>query len=86
MGIVIGSTVKGLIAGLLIGFFARKVKSLPLGILFGLVVGGLLAYGVVLLGTPYFWQIVLPGSLVGVIVGYATQKHGEAPRASSTVS
>ena len=86
MGIVIGSTMKGLIAGLLIGFFARKVRSVPLGILFGLVVGGLLAYGVVLMGNPYFWEIVLPGSLVGVIVGYATQKYGEAPRTSPKVS
>jgi len=85
MGIVIGSTMKGLIAGLLIGFFARKVKSLPLGILFGLVVGGLLAY-LVTIGGPYFWEIVLPGSLVGIIVGFATQKYGEAPRTSSTVS
>lgn len=86
LSIVIGSTMKGVIAGLLIGFFARKVKSVPLGILFGLAVGGLLAYGVVLMGNPYFWEIVLPGSLVGVIVGYATQKYGEAPRTSSTVS
>jgi hypothetical protein len=86
LGIVIGSTMKGVIAGLLIGFFARKVKSVPLGILFGLVVGCLLAYGVVLMGNPYVWEIVLPGSLVGVTVGYATQKHAEAPRASSTVA
>ena len=43
VGIVIGSTVKGLIAGVLIGYFARKVKSLPLGIVFGLAVGLLLA-------------------------------------------
>lgn len=85
LGIVIGSTVKGLIAGVLIGFFARKVRSLPLGILFGLVVGAILAY-LVTLGGPYFWEIVLPGSLVGVIVGYATQKYGEAPRTSSTAS
>ena len=85
VGIVIGSTVKGLIAGVLIGYFARKVKSVPLGILFGLVVGGLLAYGVVLMGNPYFWEIVLPGSIVGIIVGYATQRHGET-RAPETVS
>jgi predicted ABC-type sugar transport system permease subunit len=85
VGIVIGSTVKGLIAGVLIGYFARKVKSVPLGILFGLVVGGLLAYGVVLMGNPYFWEIVLPGSIVGIIVGYATQRHGET-RAPETAS
>jgi len=86
VGIVIGSTFKGLVAGLLIGFFARKVRSVPLGILFGLVVGGLLAYGVVLMGNPYFWEIVLPGSLVGVIVGYATQKYGKAPQPSVKAS
>jgi hypothetical protein len=86
LGIVIGSTIKGLIAGLLIGFFARKVKSVPLGILFGLVVGGLLAWGVVLMGNPYFWEIVLPGSLVGVIVGYATQRYGTAPASPKTAS
>jgi len=39
MGIVIGSTFKGLIAGVCIGYFARKVNSLGLGILFGLAVG-----------------------------------------------
>lgn len=86
VGIVIGSTVKGLVAGLLIGYFARKVRSVPLGVLFGLVVGALLAYGVVLMGNPYVWQIVLPGSVVGLIVGFATQKHSEAPAAQRTAS
>ena len=42
--IVVGSTIKGVIAGVLIGFFARKVHSLTLGILFGLAVGLLLAF------------------------------------------
>ena len=41
--IIVGSTFKGLVGGILIGFFARKVKSLPLGILFGLAIGALLA-------------------------------------------
>lgn len=85
LGIVIGSTFKGLVAGLLIGFFARKVKSVPLGIVFGLAVGALLAY-LVTIGGPYFWEIVLPGSLVGVIVGYATQKYGSSSRAPETAS
>lgn len=84
VGIVIGSTFKGLVAGVLIGVFARKVKSLPLGIVFGLGVGALLAYGIVMMntaaGTPaYFWEIMLPGSLVGVIVGYVTQRFGKGP-------
>lgn len=88
MGIVIGSTFKGLIAGVLIGYFARKVRSLPLGLVFGLTVGALLACGVVLMqksagGPAYYWQIILPGALVGVIVGYATQRHPERASANN---
>lgn len=80
LGIVIGSTFKGLVAGVLIGFFARKVRSLPLGILFGLAVGAFFAYLIAMQpnaqGGHYYWEIMLPGSLLGMIVGYATQKHG----------
>src|ERR1700722_5351896 len=61
--IVIGSTVKGLVAGVLIGFFAQKVRSLPLGILFGLGVGALLAlpiaYAKYQQGKFYFVEIML---------------------------
>src|SRR6202030_1194999 len=76
IGIVIGSTIKGIIAGILIGFFARKVHSLALGILFGLGVGLLLAFFVAHMQKGYYFEIILPGGLVGVIVGYATQKYG----------
>ena len=79
--IVIGSVFKGFVTGVLIGYFAQKVQSLPLGILFGLAVGGALAFAVALmqyfqLGRVYFWQIMLPGAVLGIIVGYVTQKHG----------
>src|SRR5258706_16401515 len=37
-GIIVGTTVKGLIAGIAAGIFARKVNSVPLGILFGVAV------------------------------------------------
>jgi hypothetical protein len=81
LGIVIGSMIKGFIGGVLIGFFAQKVRSLPLGIVFGLGVGALLAFIVALLqylgqGRVYFWQIMLPGAAVGLIVGYVTQQYG----------
>ena len=80
--IVIGSTVKGLITGVLIGWFAKKVSSLPLGILFGFAIGTLLALGVSLMQKaagqpPYYWEIMTPGAILGIIVGYATFTHGE---------
>ena len=80
--IIIGSTIKGLIAGLLIGAFARKWNSLGLGIIFGLGVGALLAFFVAHMQGKYYFEIMLPGSLVGVIVGYATQRFGRAPQAA----
>ena len=87
LGIVVGSTIKGLIAGILIGYFARKVHSLPLGILFGLSVGLLLAFAVAAMPNPegkhYYFEIMLPGGLVGVIVGYATQRYGSLKMAQS---
>lgn len=78
LGIVVGSTIKGIIAGILIGFFARKVHSLALGILFGLGVGLILAFFVAHMQGKYYFEIMLPGGLVGLIVGYATQKYGSS--------
>ncbi len=78
MGIVIGSTFKGLVAGACTGYFAKKVNSLPLGILFGLAIGMFLAYLVAAMPNPsgqhYYFEIMLPGSIVGAIVGFATQR------------
>src|SRR5512145_2597774 len=71
VGIVLGSTVKGVIAGLIIGLVAQRTQSLTIGIVVGLAVGAFLAW-LVTLGGPYFWEIILPGAIVGLIVGYAT--------------
>ena len=75
-GIVIGSTLKGIIAGIAIGFFAKKFHSLPIGILFGLLVGAFLALVAFMQG-GYYFEIIVPGALVGLIVGFATQKYGK---------
>jgi hypothetical protein len=80
-GIVFGSTMKGLIAGVAAGIFARKVNSVPLGILFGLGVGFVLAFLVALKQHGYYLEIILPGSIVGMIVGWATQRYGYATSA-----
>ena len=78
VGIVIGSTFKGILTGVLAGVFARKVNSLPFGIAAGLVVGLLLSFAVAAMGDAtgkhYYFEIMLPGSILGAIVGFATQK------------
>ena len=79
-GIVVSSTFKGVIAGIAIGFFAKKFHSLPLGLLFGLAIGALLAYLTARFAVGgYYFEIMFPGSLVGLIVGFATQKYGQTP-------
>ncbi len=86
-GIVIGSMGKGLLAGLIIGFVSRKWQSLTVGLVAGTAIAALFALPIALMnknaatGQPYFWEIMIPGSMVGLIVGYATQKFGTpAPR------
>lgn len=83
-GILLGSTGKGLVAGILIGWFARKVNNLALGVVFGLAMGALFALPFALMPDPvtgqqYFWEILIPGSLVGLIVGFLTQRYGLRP-------
>ncbi len=53
-----------------------QVKSVAWGIAFGLLVGALLAYGVAAMQHGYYFEIMLPGSIVGAIVGWATQRYG----------
>lgn len=87
VGILIGSTIKGMIAGIAAGWFARKVQSVAAGIVFGLLVGALLAFGVCQLqGGKYYFEIMLPGSIVGLIVGWTTQRYGRIPQRSSTAA
>jgi hypothetical protein len=76
VGIVLGSTIKGIVAGMVIGLFARRVHSVAKGVLFGLAVGLCLAFGVALLQHGDHFQVMLPGGLVGLVVGYATQRYG----------
>ncbi len=88
--IVAGSVVKGLVVGVIVGWVAKKVDSLPIGLLAGLVVGAFFAFLVALMpdeqGNHYYWQILLPGSVLGLIVGYATQRYGTPARTRGTSS
>lgn len=79
--IIIGSTFKGLMTGVIAGFVATKTDSLPIGIGFGLIVGLILSWLVAWGGGDpnqphYYVEIMLPGSALGAIVGFATQRFG----------
>lgn len=80
--IMIGSIVKGLVAGILIGYLAKKVGSLPLAIVLGLAVGLILAFAVAAMPSPdgkhHYFAILLPGGILGLIVGFATHKFGKS--------
>jgi hypothetical protein len=87
-GIVVGSSLKGLLAGVIIGVIARKLESTRLGVAIGTLVALALTAPIAHLnavhyGSPsYYYKIMLPGALVGAIVGYVTMRYGRRPRAS----
>jgi hypothetical protein len=78
MGSVITfSMLKGLVSGVTIGYVAQKVHSMLLGIVAGVAIAAALSLLVILrAGMALFWDIMLPGMLLGVIVGFCTQKFG----------
>jgi hypothetical protein len=86
-GILVGSSIKGMIVGLLCGWFARKVESTTWGVVVGAALGLLFAFLVAAMdsqnGTHHYLEIMLPGFVVGAIIGFLTQKvgqfHGEGP-------
>jgi hypothetical protein len=82
-GILVGSSLKGMIVGVLSGWFALKVQSASKGVVFGCVLGLLFAYLVAAFPDPnghhYYLEIMLPGFIVGGIIGFLTQVKGNRP-------
>lgn len=90
-GIVVGSSIKGILAGVIVGVIARRMKSPGAGVALGTVVAGIITAPIAWLnathyGNPsYYWKIMLPGALVGAIVGYVIVRYGKPakPREAS---
>jgi hypothetical protein len=84
-GIVMGSSTKGLIAGLIVGVVARRMRSSSAAIGVGVAVAAAFTAPIAYLNAAhygnasYFWKIMLPGALVGAMVGYITTRYGKAP-------
>ena len=83
--IVVGSTVKGVITGLLAGVIANWKHSTAVGIVTGLAIGFVLSTLASLSQPDHYWEIVLPGMLVGGIVGFVTQRYPLASLSRSAV-
>jgi len=83
LSIVLGSTGKGLLTGLAAGWAARRWNSMAVAVLVGFAVGLALSYAVAAMGDAsgnhYYLQIVLPGAVLGLIVGFASQRFGRPP-------
>ncbi|MGE0439713.1 MAG: hypothetical protein AB7L66_00335 [Gemmatimonadales bacterium] len=85
-GIVGGSVFKGVLVGALIGWLSRRLRTVGSAVLWGGVLGlffaGLVSLAQKLSGEPaYYWEIMLPGTILGMIVGYATFRYQEKPAA-----
>jgi len=82
-GILMGSTLKGMLVGVLCGVVARKVQSNKVGIALGAGLGLLFAFLVAAMpqpniGHPYL-EIMTPGFVLGALTGFLTQRWGVAP-------
>ena len=86
MGILIGSTFKGMLVGVICGFIARKVRSMKAGITLGAALGLLFAYLVAAMpsetGEHYYLEIMVPGCIVGALIGFLTQRTGVPKKAA----
>ena len=76
VGIIIGSSVKSMMVGVLAGWYALKVDSVPKGIILGSVLGLLFAYAVAAMQKDNYLEIMAPGFVVGAIIGLLTQRMG----------
>ena len=87
--IMVGSSIKGMIVGVLTGWFAHRVQSMTWGIVVGSAFGLLFAFLVAAMGDPngqhHYLEIMLPGFVVGAIIGFLTQKAGKPGRKKATV-
>jgi hypothetical protein len=72
------SLLKGLLSGIAIGYVSQRFHSMLVGILAGALIAAALSLLVILrAGMALFWDIMLPGMLLGVVVGFTTQRFGK---------
>ena len=52
-------------------------------LVFGTALGLLFAYFIARMQGKYYFEIMLPGAIVGLLTGYATQRYGRKPETTA---
>ncbi len=87
-GIVMGSSIKGLLAGVIVGAIARKLEKTGWAVAIGIAIAGVITAPVAFLNAKqygnasYYWKIMLPGALVGAMVGFVVMRYGRPAKAT----
>jgi hypothetical protein len=74
--ILIGSTIKGLINGVIAGIITKKTSSILRTTLYSGFAGIILSILAAIPSGAYF-EILLPGTIVGLLTGFITAKWGK---------
>lgn len=76
--VIVGSTVKGVMTGWLAGVVANRMRSTPVGVGAGLMIGLVLSTLAAIGQGDHYLEIIVPGMLVGAITGFVTQRYSAA--------
>ncbi len=76
MQIIMGSVMKDALVGAISGIFALKIRSIGAGVIFGAAVGCAFAFLVAHMQHAHYVEILAPGTIVGAVLGYFTQRVG----------
>jgi peptidoglycan/LPS O-acetylase OafA/YrhL len=81
VSIMVASTIKGLLTGVAAGWVARRTNSMAYAVLVGFAVGFALSFAAAAVspdtaGHYHYFEIILPGAIVGLIAGLLSQRYG----------
>ena len=74
--IIVFATLKGIVTGLVIGLVASKIQGISKIVVVGLVVGTIFSVLAAIPSGSYL-EIVIPGAIIGVLIGFITSKWGK---------
>ena len=74
--IIISATIKGLINGGIVGVVSRRIDGIGVNVLIGGLVGSVLSV-LAALPSGSYTEIVIPGTIIGLLLGFIVSKWGK---------